>query len=114
MNKKGQALVEFVIVLPIIIMLLFSMIDLGLILYNKNELENNLNSVIEMLDNNETEDVINKFINKNTKNNTTYRIEMDEFQEIILNREYNLITPGLNLVFSNPYKIEVRRARYVK
>ena len=38
-NKKGQALVEFVVIMPIFIMLLISIIDLGNIIYKKYHLE---------------------------------------------------------------------------
>ena len=40
MNRKGQALVEFVLILPIFIMILFSIVDFGMIFNKKNELEN--------------------------------------------------------------------------
>ena len=39
-NKKGQALVEFVIILPIFILLVFCLIDFGRIISIKNDLEN--------------------------------------------------------------------------
>lgn len=37
-SEKGQALVEFALVLPVILLLLFSMIDFGRVLYAKSEL----------------------------------------------------------------------------
>ena len=40
MNRKGQALIEFVLILPIFILILFATVDFGLILSKKNELEN--------------------------------------------------------------------------
>ena len=40
MNRKGQALVEFVLILPLFIMLLFAIIDFGNILNQKSKLEN--------------------------------------------------------------------------
>ena len=40
MNKKGQALVEFVIILPVIILLFFGAVDFGRIIIKTNELEN--------------------------------------------------------------------------
>ena len=35
MNNKGQALVEFVLVLPIILMILFAIVDMGMIFTKK-------------------------------------------------------------------------------
>jgi Flp pilus assembly protein TadG len=46
-NKRAQALIEFVLVLPILIMLLFSIIDFGTILIRKSELENKINEAYE-------------------------------------------------------------------
>ena len=38
MNKRGQALVEFVIILPIFIFMLLSIMDIGRIIYFQNEM----------------------------------------------------------------------------
>lgn len=40
MNKKGQALIEFVLILPIFLMILFVIVDFGNLLYSKNKLQN--------------------------------------------------------------------------
>ena len=115
MNKKGQALVEFVVILPILIMLLFATIDFGLIIYNKSKLENKLNDVVNMYENKEDEQEIIKFINKNTNKKTTYRvIQEDEFVTIKLFTSVDIITPGLNIILDSPYKIEVSRVIYEK
>ena len=48
MNKKrGQALVEFVVILPIFIFFLFAMIDFGKMIFIKNQLESEMDEVIE-------------------------------------------------------------------
>ena len=52
MNRKGQALVEFVLILPIFIMILFSIVDFGIIFNKKNELENISIDIINLLNNN--------------------------------------------------------------
>ena len=39
-NKKGQALIEFVIILPVMLLLVFCLIDFGMVIYEKNNLEN--------------------------------------------------------------------------
>jgi len=112
-NKKGQALVEFVIVLPILIMILFATIDFGLIIYNKSKLESKLNDVINMVKNNESEEKIEKFINEDSDRKTTYRIvEKENYKTIKLFTSIEIITPGLNKVLDNPYKISVSRVIY--
>lgn len=112
MNKKGQALVEFVIILPVLLMILFVMIDFGLIIYNKNKLENKINDVVEMISNNESDEDIKSFINEGENKKTTYKVIEGENKTIKLFTSVNIITPGLNIVLDNPYKIEVSRVIY--
>ncbi len=105
MNKKGQALVEFLIILPVFVMLLLSIIDFGNIIYNKNHLENVLSQVIEFVDEKEI-DEINLLVNKNRKNKIIVLTEsVDSQKKITLNQDVNILTPGLNLILSSPYKI---------
>lgn len=113
MNKKGQALVEFVIVLPILIMILFATIDFGIIIYNKSKLESKLNDVVNMIKNDEPEESIEKFINKDSSRKTTYRIVKDDtYTTIKLFTSVEIITPGLNVILDSPYKISVSRVIY--
>ena len=48
MNKKGQALVEFILVLPILLLIVISMIDIGNI-FEKFDLNNDLETVATLL-----------------------------------------------------------------
>lgn len=113
MNKKGQALVEFVIVLPVLIMILFATIDFGIIIYNKSKLESKLNDVVNMIKNSESEESIENFINKDSSRKTTYRIkEEDGYKTIKLFTSVEIITPGLNIILDSPYKISVSRIVY--
>ena len=52
MNCKGQALIEFVIILPVLIMLIFGFIDLGRIILENNKLENLTTNVINRYEKN--------------------------------------------------------------
>ena len=45
MNKKGQALVEFVLILPVLIFVIFAFIDVSRLMIMKNHLETVLNEV---------------------------------------------------------------------
>ena len=58
MNRKGQALVEFVLILPVFILILFAIVDFGTILSKKNELENDsmdIDEEVETTINNESD-----------------------------------------------------------
>ena len=59
-NNKGQALVEFIIIMPILILLFVSIFDMGLVMLNKYKLENELDTIISYYNNNE-EDVMNAY-----------------------------------------------------
>ena len=54
MNRKGQALVEFVLILPVFILILFAIVDFGTILSKKNELENDSMDIVSLVKNGTT------------------------------------------------------------
>lgn len=108
-NNKGQALVEFVVIMPIFIMLLISIIDLGNIIYKKYHLENDLDYIVDLYRLNKISE-INTYSN-NKGFNTRFTNDNDTVT-IILEKNIEIQTPGLNLVLSNPYKITVDRVIY--
>ena len=92
MNRKGQALVEFVLILPVFILILFAIVDFGTILSKKNELENDSMDIVSLVKNGTTIEDINK-----------------KYTDITITENVKVITPGLNLILGNPYKITVER-----
>ncbi len=106
MSSKGQALLEFVLILPILLLLFLSMFDIGKILYEKNRLEGILNDVVIMYYNGQKDIIENEIIN----NYNDIEIEFDTKNNIIyLGKSIDIIAPGLNLVLNNPYEIKVSR-----
>ena len=105
MNRKGQALVEFVLILPVFILILFAVIDFGIILSKKNELENISIDVVSMVKNNKD---INE-INSMYSGVDIEKSEESDYTKILISSKVNVMTPGLNLILGNPYKIEVER-----
>lgn len=110
MQKKGQALVEFVIILPIFIFLLFAIIDIGKILFLKNELEEHMNFVVEEYKNQKTVDEI---LSTLKESDSKLVLESDQTEQkfitFTLKEETDIITPGLNLIFKTPYYVSVKR-----
>lgn len=106
MNRKGQALVEFVLILPIFIMILFSIVDFGIIFNKKNELENISIDIINLLNNNNNkiEEIQKEYPKVDIKltNEKKYTI-------VEISTKVNIITPGLNRVLGNPYIVKVER-----
>ena len=105
MNKKGQALIEFVLILPIFLMILFAIIDFGFIFNAKSELENNSIDIIELLKN----DTDIKDIESLYKDTSIKLKEDSKYTKVIITTEVNLITPGINKILGDPYKVKVER-----
>lgn len=106
MNRKGQALVEFVLILPVFLMMIFAMVDFGTILNNKNMLENDSADIVEMYKNGSTIGEINNIYSDVIVRSSEYR---DKYTKIVIEKDVKLITPGMNRVLSNPYKIKIER-----
>lgn len=105
MNNRGQALIEFVLILPISIMLLFAIIDFGLIFSNKYKLENTSTDIIEFIKNDTDINSI-KELYKDTdiiiSPETTYT-------SITIKKKVKIFNFGLERIISNPYEIKVER-----
>ena len=105
MNHKGQALVEFVLILPILIMIIFVAVDFGIIFNEKNHLENDSLDIINMYNKGTTIEEI-----KNIYQNYTLSVEeKEDYYNIKISKKVKLRAPGLGKIMGNPYKIEVER-----
>lgn len=105
MNRKGQALVEFVIILPIFILLLFAIVDFGMIFSKKNELENISVDVIAMIRNDsDIVDIRDLYSDVNIDMNSD-----DKYIIIVISTDVDIMTPGLNRILGNPYNVKIER-----
>ena len=106
MNKKGQALVEFILILPILLLFLFVIIDFANIYYSKNHLEGVIGDVITFVEKGKTTDEINNSLDDE------YFLDIkmnDGLATIKLTKEVHLITPMASVIFGEPYKIDTQR-----
>lgn len=105
MNKSGQALVEFILILPLVLMIIFVVIDFSNVFYQKNRLENTVNEIVSLKENRISDSTIkNKYKDeiisyKNFGNNLTIKVS----------KEVKLVTPLSSFFFDNPYKISTER-----
>lgn len=105
MNRKGQALVEFVLILPIFLFLVFVVYDFGMIYSSKNRLENNSSDIIYLFKNGNSLEEIKKLYP-----DCNIMISSDqEYYKVLIESSVNLITPGFNRLFGEPYVINVER-----
>lgn len=108
MSKKGQALVEFVLVFPIFLMIICTIIELGSINYQKYKLEDNLNTIVNMYlhDSEEITDYAND-------NSVKMNIKTEENKITIeLNKRVNIVTPVLKAIYKNNYNLTTERVFY--
>ena len=105
MNKRGQALIEFVLILPVFIFIVFVIYDFGMIFSTQNMLESNSTDIILLYKNGTTiEEIKNMYDGIDIST-----VRDNDYEKIIISDDVKLITPGFNLLFGNPYKIEVMR-----
>ncbi len=109
-NRKGQALVEFVMILPIFLFLLFAIIDFGKLLYIKNNLESTMDEVIDDYRSRENVDEINTKLKQKNANQWVTLKKEEEYLTFSLKEEVALITPGLNLILKNPFDVTTERS----
>ncbi len=108
-NSKGQALVEFIIVLPILLLIIMAIIDFGNIFTKKYSLENDLDIVSSMYKEGEYTKINSYVSDKNI--NIKYEKE-DEFTTIKLSKIVKVNTPILNNILGKNYKITTSKIMY--
>ena len=104
-QNKGQALVEFVIILPIIMMILFIIIDFANIFYQKNHLENVTNDITEV-----KQEDLESYKKKIAKEKIDIIYNIDGNVLVVkTKKDVDLVTPFANIFFKNPYPIKTER-----
>ena len=108
-DRKGQALVEFVIILPILLLVVISMIDFGNLLYQKYQLEQDLEYISDLYIANDT----NALEQEKQKLHVT-TVEDGSFVTLQVQKEANLASPILRRVLGDHYQIETSRKLYLQ
>lgn len=105
-DNHGQALIEFIIIIPVLLFILFAIVDIGNIIYQKYKLENDIDTISEMYKLNKTND-INSYINNI---NAQINFEKnDKYTIITLEKKIIINTIGLNNIIGKKYKISVSK-----
>jgi len=109
-NQKGQALIEFVIILPVIVLLIFSFIDLGRIVLENNRLEGLTTTVINKYEEvNDYGEVANYIESLGYDDVELSIIKEEDLLTVKLIKKIETITPGLSNVLGNDYSVSVER-----
>ncbi len=112
LNCRGQALIEFVIILPISIFIIFAGIDIGKIIFMQNSLEDRMDEVIISYRAGKNIEEISKNLKFETDHISLNISDDQEYPEFELIKETTILTPGLNLILGNPFKIKTTRVIY--
>lgn len=106
-NNKGQALVEFVIILPITLILIFCVIDFGRIISLKGDLEGKTDDVVTLYQAGDSLEEIKKIVDV-TGTDTTIK-ENGNYVTITLGKKIKPITPGLSYIADKIFDVKVTR-----
>ena len=105
MNNKGQALVEFILILPVFIMILFIIVDFGMIFNKKSNLESISNDAVLIYKENKSLVEIQELY----KDIQIELVNVNDYTKLVFKDKVNIVTPGMNRVFGNPYIITIER-----
>lgn len=109
-NRKGQALIEFVIILPVLIMLIFCFIDLGRIILENNKLENLTTNVINRYEQTKNYEDVLDYMKEIGYEDVELSIKKENSTMTIkLEKKVDMITPGIDSILGDPYNVKVER-----
>ncbi len=108
-NHRGQALIEFLLIMPIMFIIMMGMFDFGNILYHRYKIENELDYVVSLVQE-EKEADLDAYLEEND-------LVMDisskeEGKTIHLKTSISIYTPGLNKILGKTYRIDATKTLY--
>ena len=109
MNKKGQALIEFILILPILLIVVFAVVDFGRIINAKTTIENNTADAVLLYQNGKSVDEVKAAINKIDKDIDVLFTTKDDYMMIKLSKSIKPITPGMNKIPTKVFDVSASR-----
>lgn len=106
MNKKGQALVEFILVLPILLLIIISMIDIGNVFLKKFDLNNDLETVATLYENGDMTN-LNDYLEE--ENINLSENSKDDMITLTLSQKVSISTPVIQQVLGSNYEIKTSK-----
>ncbi len=106
MNRRGQALVEFILILPVFLLILFTIVDFGNFLAKKNQLETESTDIVLLLRNGKSAEEVAKSYSKIKIEESVFE---EKYNKIKISENITLINPLLYKILGNPCIVEVER-----
>ncbi len=109
MNKKGQALVEFVLILPVLLLILMAIIDIGNIFLTQYTLNNDLENITELYTNNDLKNLGTYLAHEN--------IKLEDKEEgtmitLTVKKNIEINAPVLSNILGEKYDISASKVIY--
>lgn len=106
MNRRGQALIEFVLILPVFLMIMFVIVDFGNFLYSRNELENTSSDITRLLLNDHSlSEVVLEYPDLDIK----FDNYKEKYRKLTVSKDIKIVTPFLDRILGNPCIVSVER-----
>lgn len=102
-KTSGQALIEFILILPVFLLLVFGSIEFGKIIYEKYQLQNDLDTVKMLYTQKRTQELEQYLQNKNLI--ISYE-QKGDYTILTITKMIKVITPGLNQILKSPYPVK--------
>ncbi len=110
MKEKGQALVEFILILPVILLIFMALIDVGNIFIQKLSLNDAMQTVTDLYQNDEKKELLAYVANEELVYDEKTNNDM---VTLILQKNIEISAPGLSNVLGKNYTIEETKTIYV-
>jgi len=103
MDRKGQALVEFILVLPVILIILLAIFNVSYIYLEKYNLEKHMETITELYKSGDTK-TLKAYAAK--EEITVTMNKKGRLSELLVSKNLLISAPGLNKVLGKNYTIE--------
>lgn len=108
-KNSGQALIEFALILPVILLILLYMIEFGRIILKKQQLESDMNLIIDLYEEKQQQELENYIINNNIE--IDYK-KQNNLTTIEIKQNIKSNVPLINKIIGN--NITTKRTIYEK
>jgi len=105
-NNRGQALIEFILIIPVLAIFILGIFDLGNVIYKKYQLENDLDYIIDLYEDNKMSEINSYIQNENIMMNDSKSLE---YTTITLTKNISFVTPGASKIFGSIYTVSTSR-----
>ncbi|MDR3599018.1 MAG: pilus assembly protein [Desulfosporosinus sp.] len=111
-KENGQSLVEFALILPILLLLVFSIIDFGMLFYTKNQLETISYNAARTISLGDTYTLPSGVIGVSVNYTPSSPYTAGQQVTVTANEDYTALTPILQILF-NSNVVHLKNTTYI-